>query len=78
MVRLSVEDEGPGLSPDQVGRVFERFYRVDASRGRASGGSGLGLAIVQSVVEASGGSVTCESSLAAGTTFTVALPLSAG
>jgi two-component system OmpR family sensor kinase len=78
MVRLSVEDEGPGLSPDQVARVFERFYRVDASRGRASGGSGLGLAIVQSVVEASGGSVTCESSLAAGTTFTVALPLSAG
>jgi two-component system OmpR family sensor kinase len=58
--------------------VFERFYRVDASRGRASGGSGLGLAIVESVVAASGGTVTCESSLAGGTTFTVALPVEAG
>jgi two-component system OmpR family sensor kinase len=75
MVQLSVEDEGPGLSPDQVARVFERFYRVDASRGRASGGSGLGLAIVQGVVAASGGTVRCESTVAGGTTFTVALPV---
>jgi two-component system OmpR family sensor kinase len=78
MVRLSVQDQGPGLTPDQVARVFERFYRVDASRGRASGGSGLGLAIVHSVVVASGGTVTCWSSPAGGTIFTVALPIRSG
>jgi two-component system OmpR family sensor kinase len=78
MVHLSVQDQGPGLTPDQVARVFERFYRVDASRGRASGGSGLGLAIVHSVVAASGGTVTCQSTPTHGTTFTVSLPVRAG
>jgi len=78
MVQVSVQDQGPGLAPDQVARVFERFYRVDASRGRASGGSGLGLAIVHSVVVASGGTVTCQSSSTGGTTFIVALPVRAG
>ena len=73
-IRVSVQDEGPGLTADQVSRVFERFYRVDAGRDRSRGGSGLGLAIVQGVVVASGGTVTCESTPGAGTTFTVTLP----
>jgi Histidine kinase-, DNA gyrase B-, and HSP90-like ATPase len=52
---LSVADRGPGLTEEQAARVFERFYRVDSSRTRASGGAGLGLSIVGAVVEAHGG-----------------------
>jgi two-component system OmpR family sensor kinase len=75
-VRLEVADEGPGLPPEQVGRLFERFYRVDPSRSRARGGSGLGLPIVQAIVQASHGAVTCTSSVDAGTSFVVTLPTS--
>jgi two-component system OmpR family sensor kinase len=75
-VRLEVADEGPGLPPEQVGRLFERFYRVDPSRSRARGGSGLGLPIVQAIVQASHGAVTCTSSIGAGTSFVVTLPTS--
>jgi signal transduction histidine kinase len=57
---LSVEDDGPGVSPGDRERVFERFVRLDSHRDRASGGSGLGLAIVRELVEAAGGSVTLE------------------
>jgi two-component system OmpR family sensor kinase len=73
-VRLEVADEGPGLQPEQVRRLFERFYRVDASRSRSRGGSGLGLAIVQAIVHASHGTVTCASTVGVGTSFVVALP----
>jgi two-component system OmpR family sensor kinase len=73
-VRLEVADEGPGLQPEQVARVFERFYRTDPSRSRARGGSGLGLAIVQAIIHASNGVVTCTSALGAGTSFVVTLP----
>ena len=73
--RLTVADDGPGMSPDQAARVFERFYRVDESRNRESGGAGLGLAIVRSLVIAHGGSVDVTSAPEAGTTFTVRLPL---
>jgi len=73
--RLMVADEGPGLPPDQVVRLFERFYRADPSRSRARGGSGLGLAIVEAVVHASGGAVTCSSTVGVGTSFDVVLPL---
>ena len=73
--RLVVADEGPGLEPDHVARIFERFYRADPSRSRAQGGSGLGLAIVQAVVQASGGSVACTSVPGEGTSFEVVLPL---
>jgi two-component system OmpR family sensor kinase len=73
--RLVVADEGPGLRPDQVARLFERFYRADPSRSRARGGSGLGLAIVQAVVQASRGTVACSSAAGLGTSFEVTLPL---
>lgn len=73
-VRLEVADEGPGLPPDQLARLFERFYRVDPSRSRARGGSGLGLAIVQAIVHASHGTVTCTSTAGTGTSFVVTLP----
>jgi two-component system OmpR family sensor kinase len=75
-VRLEVADEGPGLQPEQVARLFERFYRVDPSRSRSRGGSGLGLAIVQAIVHASHGTVSCTSAVGAGTSFVVTLPAS--
>jgi two-component system sensor histidine kinase CpxA len=56
---IAVSDSGPGLPPDELDRVFTPFYRLDASRNRATGGAGLGLAIVKSCVEASGGTVQC-------------------
>jgi two-component system OmpR family sensor kinase len=74
-VRLEVADEGLGLQPEQAERVFERFYRADPSRSRSRGGSGLGLAIVQAIIHASHGVVICTSSLGAGTSFVVTLPV---
>ena len=73
--RLSVSDTGPGIPPEEVERVFDRFYRLDASRSRISGGTGLGLAIVKSLVEAHGGRVWATSRMGEGSTFTVALPV---
>jgi two-component system OmpR family sensor kinase len=74
-VQVTVNDSGPGLQPEQVERIFERFYRVDPARSRARGGSGLGLAIVHAVVSAIGGRVTCTSVIGSGTTFLIVLPL---
>ena len=71
---VEVEDTGPGLTGDQAERVFERFYRADPSRARASGGVGLGLSIVAAVAEAHGGTVAARSG-SDGATFTIALPL---
>ncbi|MER6002066.1 HAMP domain-containing sensor histidine kinase [Nonomuraea angiospora] len=71
---LVIEDEGPGLSPEEEARVFDRFYRADASRARATGGAGLGLAIVRSIVTAHGGRVEVRSSPGRGAAFQVRLP----
>ncbi|NOT09330.1 MAG: HAMP domain-containing protein [Gemmatimonadales bacterium] len=73
-VRLSVADRGPGISADDLPRVFDRLYRADPSRSRASGGMGLGLAIVKALVEAHGGTVAASSAAGAGTTITLTLP----
>lgn len=73
---ISVRDTGPGLTPDQLTRVFERFYRVDPSRSRDAGGSGLGLAIAKALAEAMGGRIWATSSgPGAGATFSVELPV---
>jgi two-component system OmpR family sensor kinase len=73
--RLVVADEGEGMTPEVTTRVFERFYRADASRSRDRGGSGLGLSIVAAVSEAHGGRAGVESAPGAGTRVTVELPL---
>ncbi|MEJ5929025.1 HAMP domain-containing sensor histidine kinase [Corynebacterium sp. H128] len=74
VVCLNVRDNGIGMSPEVAEHVFERFYRSDSSRSRATGGSGLGLAIVKSLVEAHNGTVEVESTLGEGTVFKVCLP----
>lgn len=71
---LEVCDEGPGMSPEDAQRVFERFYRTDSSRARASGGTGLGLSIVDSLVFAHGGTVTVTTAPGEGCRFRVRLP----
>ncbi len=77
-VSLSVTDTGPGIAPEVVDKIFDRFYRADAGRTRAHGGSGLGLAIVRSLTEAHHGQVTCTSEPGVRTTFAVTLPLRPG
>ena len=74
---IEVADTGPGLEPEQLEHVFERFYRADPSRARASGGVGLGLSIVAAVAEAHGGRVSARSGPDGGATFTIAIPLAA-
>lgn len=75
-VVLVVSDQGPGLDPEAVARVFDRFWRGDAARGR--GGSGLGLAIARGIVQAHGGTITLTSSPSAGTQVRVVLPTATG
>lgn len=71
---LEVADEGPGMTPEDAQRVFERFYRTDSSRTRSSGGTGLGLSIVDSLVYAHGGRVTVTTAPGQGCCFRVLLP----
>lgn len=73
-VILEVQDEGIGISEAHLGRIFERFYRVDRARSRATGGTGLGLSIVRHVVLNHGGEVAAESRLGEGSLFRVRLP----
>ena len=73
-LRITVADTGPGIPPDALPHVFDRFYRADRSRSRSTGGSGLGLAIVRDVVRAHGGDVTVESEVGRGTSITIDLP----
>jgi signal transduction histidine kinase len=71
---FEVSDDGPGIAPEQLPRIFERFYRVEKGRSRDLGGTGLGLSIVKHVVESHGGTVTAESRPGAGARFTVRIP----
>ncbi len=73
-VELSVVDHGEGIPPDEVDRIFERFYRLDPARQRSTGGTGLGLSIVKHVVASHGGEVRVRSVPGNGSTFTLVLP----
>jgi len=75
LVAIAVSDTGPGIAPEHLPRLFERFYVVDRSRSRRVGGTGLGLAIVKHIVEGMGGSVRVDSTPGAGTIFTVMVPV---
>jgi two-component system phosphate regulon sensor histidine kinase PhoR len=72
--QISVSDDGPGIPPDDLTRVFERFYRVDKSRARDPGGTGLGLAIVKHLVELHGGTARAENRPGGGARFVITLP----
>ena len=73
-IAIRVRDEGPGIEQRHLGRIFERFYRVDQARSRALGGTGLGLAIVKHIAQAHGGGVEVESTPGRGSVFTIRLP----
>jgi signal transduction histidine kinase len=77
-VEISVRDTGAGIPAEDLSYVFERFYRADKSRSRATGGAGLGLAIARQLVEAHGGRIWVESTRGQGSTFTFTLPISIG
>lgn len=74
---LTVADTGPGIAPEHLPFIFDRFYQVDASQRRGYEGTGVGLALVRELVRLLGGSITADSRLGVGTTFTVSLPLRA-
>jgi signal transduction histidine kinase len=73
-VVVSIHDTGPGVAPEHMSRVFDRFFRADRGRNRAQGGSGLGLAIAQSIANAHGGRLEVHSTTGQGSTFTAILP----
>lgn len=75
---LEVRDTAPGVAPDMLPRLFERFFRVEGSRSRASGGAGLGLAICRNIAEAHDGTITASPSPLGGLSITVSLPLRRG
>lgn len=75
MAVIRIKDTGIGIAPEHISRLFERFYRVDTSRSRAIGGTGLGLSIVKHLAMLYNGEVSVESTVGAGSTFTVRLPL---
>jgi two-component system, OmpR family, sensor kinase len=72
---FTVEDDGPGVAPEDRGRIFDRFYRAESARHRRADGSGLGLAIAAWIVRRHGGEILVDRSELGGARFTVALPL---
>ena len=74
MLRICVRDEGPGIAPVELARVFEPFYRVEASRNRATGGSGLGLTIARNVARAHGGDLLLRNRAEGGLEALLTLP----
>jgi two-component system sensor histidine kinase SenX3 len=78
MVEIDVKDQGIGIASHDLDRIFERFYRADPARSRATGGTGLGLSIVKHVCENHGGDVAVWSEFGVGSTFTLRFPLSNG
>ena len=73
-VRVEVADAGPGIPPEHLAHVFERFHRVDRGRSSSSGGTGLGLAIVEAIARAHGGTASVVSTPGQGSTFSLTLP----
>ena len=76
-VRIWISDTGRGITSENRERIFDRFYRVDTSRSKATGGSGLGLSIVRALVEAHGGTIQAGVSEDGGAEFNFTLPLAA-
>jgi signal transduction histidine kinase len=74
---IEVADSGPGIHPEELPHIFDRFYQVKNRRSRKKGGAGLGLSIARTIVAAHGGGITAESTLGAGTRMTIRLPLAA-
>ena len=74
-VLIQVSDTGLGISPEDLPHIFDRFYRIDSARNRDHGGTGLGLAIVKAIVGAHAGTISVDSIVDKGTTFSVYLPL---
>ena len=73
-IRIVVSDNGQGIPPEDLPHIFERFYRADKARSRRQSGAGLGLSLVRTITESHGGSISVESKLDEGTTFTMLLP----
>jgi signal transduction histidine kinase len=74
-IQIKIQDTGVGIEPTDLPHIFERFYRADKARSRASGGTGLGLAITREIVARHHGTVEVESVVARGSTFTITLPI---